>query len=95
MSDKQNINGDILKAWQDYLQGAFQDPKMSELMLSHYNKFQDFLRATNNEDRKSNPDDDTRASSDVDVQYNGVAKRLDALEARLSNIEKLIASSNK
>jgi hypothetical protein len=94
MSDQSNVNMDILKAWQDYLQNSLQDPKLSELMLSHYNKFQEFLR-TANENSKNCTNADVGTANDVNVQHDDVTERLESLEARLSNLERLVASIDR
>ena len=88
MSDKQNnLANDMLRAWQDHLQNTLQDQRVSELMVEQYSKIQDIFKGHGQSSNSTVP-------NDVDVKLAYFADRLEAMEARLTLIEKAIAGSS-
>lgn len=95
MSDKQNnLASDMLRAWQDHLQNTMQDQRVSELMVEQYSKFQDMFKGHGQNENSSESSNST-VPNDVDVKLAYLADRLEAMEARLTLIEKNIAGSSK
>lgn len=93
MSDKQNnLANDMLRAWQDHLQNTLQDQRVSELMVEQYSKIQDIFKGHGQNENSSESSNST-VPNDVDVKLAYFADRLEAMEARLTLIEKAIAGS--
>ncbi len=94
MNDKNNLAAEMLRAWQDHLQNTVQDHRFSEMMVDQFNKFQDIFQGMNRNE-ESSKNSDQPASDDVNVKLAYIADRLEAMEARLTIIEKSIAGDSK
>jgi hypothetical protein len=95
MDNKNNIPLDLIKLWQEKMQGFFNEPKTIELMMKNMSASQDFFKkiqemsfnyAGDNLNEVNNGKDDARDSMSV------IKSRLTALEQRIAELEKLAAS---
>ncbi len=93
MSEQNNLAAEMLKAWQDHLQNSMKDARISELMVEQYSKFQDLFKGAN-ENYKSSQSSDNSAIDDVHAKLAYITDRLEAMEARLTIIEKSIAAAS-
>lgn len=89
MSNKQNFVDKLMNDWQKQMQDYLNDPKVAEVMVSYYDKFQNSIQEIAKEfTPKSKVDAD-----DTDPVTNDLNSRIKALETRVELLEKFLAAA--
>lgn len=93
MSDKQNLAEEMLAAWQNQLQDYFKDPRIVDLLVENYAKFQQNFQNSTSPKPANMPSSSEHVSDDVNMELRNLKEHVDALETRIKLLEKLITRS--
>ncbi len=86
MSNKQNSTDKIIDEWQKHMQEYLNDPRIAELMMDYYAKFQTKVQDVAKE---FSAKDNHNASNDG-VSTDELVCRIESLETRIELLEKLL-----
>ena len=84
----------MLSAWQTQMQNAFKDPRMVDILVENYAKFQQNFNQTVSNFAASKPQHNANSVDDVHVQLRDIKIYAQSLEARITILERLL-SGNK
>ncbi len=82
MSNKQTSASDLIDNWQKQMQEYLNDPRVADLMMDYYGKFQSNMQDAT----KKNTDDD----DDGDPISQQLANRVDELEKKVEALERIL-----
>lgn len=93
MTNKQNSAEEMLKAWQAQLQDSFKDPRMVDLLVENYAKFQQNLNQAASSFATSQPKPRANTADDVYLQLRDIKVYAQSLESRIAILERLLAGA--
>ncbi len=91
MTDKQNLAEEMLAAWQNQLQDYFKDPRLVDLLVENYAKFQKNLKNSAQDNAKSQPNTRESVYRNVDLELRNLQEHVESLESRIKLLEKYIS----
>lgn len=86
MSNKQNSASNLIDDWQKQMQECLNDPRVAELMMDYYGKFQNNIQDAAKKFASKSADD----VNDDALFSSELSKRVEELEERVGALEKLL-----
>jgi len=90
MTDKQNLAEEMLAAWQNQLQDYFKDPRIADLLVENYAKFQQNFKNSANSSSSNQPGSSADVPDDVNLELRNLKEYVESLESRIKLLEKYI-----
>ena len=90
MTDKQNLAEEMLAAWQNQLQDYFKDPRIADLLVENYAKFQKNFKNPSHPTNTNKSSAGANVPDDVNMELRDLKEHVESLEARIKLLEKYI-----
>ncbi len=90
MTDKQNLAEEMLAAWQNQLQDYFKDPRIADLLVENYAKFQKNFKNSAYPTNANQPGSSADVPDDVNLELRNLKEHVESLESRIKLLEKYI-----
>ena len=90
MTDKQNLAEEMPAAWQNQLQDYFKDPRIADLLVENYAKFQKNFKNSANSPNANQPGSSADVPDDVNLELRNLKEHVESLESRIKLLEKYI-----
>jgi hypothetical protein len=86
MTNTKNSASNLIDDWQKHMQEYLNDPRLAELMVDYYAKFQNHAKTNFKQTDAENPDD----VGNGDFVPHEFSKRITELETRVEMLEKIL-----